>query len=144
MNFKIFFVLVLFSIISTEILAEEPVSSLKLIVKGLKNDKGVVRIALNNSKTNYDSYHDVFMGGSAKISNNTAEYVFDNIPTGIYAIKVFHDEDNNETLNTNFLGIPVEDYGFSNNAKTLIGIPSWDKAKFTVSTGGNEIIIKIN
>ncbi|PJA96473.1 MAG: hypothetical protein CO129_06365 [Ignavibacteriales bacterium CG_4_9_14_3_um_filter_34_10] len=69
---------------------------------------------------------------------------FQQYPAWTYAIKVFHDEDNNKTLNTNFFGIPVEDYGFSNNARALIGIPSWDKAKFELSKDGQEIVIDLN
>lgn len=142
---KSIIITVIFSVIEiTNLFAYKPLFSLKVIVKGLKNDKGVVRIALNNSKSNFESYHDVYIGASAKIENRISEYIFENIPAGFYAVKVFHDEDNNKTLNTNFLGIPIEDYGFSNNAKALIGIPSWDKAKFSVMKDNLEIFIDLN
>jgi uncharacterized protein (DUF2141 family) len=137
-----FFIFICF--ISFSISANDKSASMKLIVKNAKNDKGFIRIALANSKDIYNSFHDVYIGASAEIKNGTSEYIFSNIPLGTYAIKVFHDEDNNKTLNTNFLGIPVEDYGFSNNARALIGIPSWDKAKFELSKDGQEIVIDLN
>jgi uncharacterized protein (DUF2141 family) len=43
---------------------------------------------------------------------------------------VFHDENKDGELDTNILGIPSEDYGFSNNVSSWFGPPSWEKSKF--------------
>lgn len=59
---------------------------------------------------------------------------FENIPFGEYAIKVHHDEDGNNEMDTNFLGIPSEDYGFSNNASGTFGPADWEDAKFAFET----------
>ena len=52
---------------------------------------------------------------------------------GIYAVNVYYDEDGNGELNTNFFGIPTELVGFSNQAKGLLGPPSFKKASFALS-----------
>jgi len=129
--------------VSLDVHAEEADKSIKLVVKGLRSSKGVVRIALAHDKATFESYHAAFMGGVAEIKNNQAEFTFENIPAGNYALKVFHDEDNNQTLTTNFLGIPIEDYGFSNNARALIGIPAWEKAKFNITENLQQIIVEV-
>lgn len=49
------------------------------------------------------------------------------------AIAVFQDLDGNGTLSKNQIGIPTEPYGFSNNARAILGPPSFGQAVFTVS-----------
>ena len=70
----------------------------------------------------------------------TVSYDFD-LPTGTYAIGVFHDVNGNNSLDTNFLGIPKEQYGFGNDATGSFGPPSFDEAAITVSKGATHTII---
>ena len=55
---------------------------------------------------------------------------FEDIPEGTYAVSIFHDENDNGKMDTNFLGIPSEDYGCSNDASGFLGPPKWEDAKF--------------
>jgi len=68
----------------------------------------------------------------SKIKNNKAYIELTNIPDGEYAIAVHHDENGNDEVDTNFLGIPNEDFGASNNAKGFMGPPSFKDASFKV------------
>ena len=52
------------------------------------------------------------------------------LPDGIYAIGLYVDSNNNEQLDTNFFGIPTEQFGFSNNAKGRFGPPLFESASF--------------
>ena len=79
-------------------------------------------------------------GGAAKgiidgviemVDPGTATYSFD-IPKGIYTIGIFVDVNLNNKMDTNFVGIPKEQYGFSNNAKGFMGPPTFEAASFTV------------
>jgi len=105
---------------------------LTVIVTGLKNNSGVVRIGLNNTKKNYLSRGSLpsFRAGVCAIENNTARHVFRDIPAGEYTIKLYHDENNNDTVDANMLGIPREAYAFSNNVRGVLGLPRYEKAKF--------------
>jgi uncharacterized protein (DUF2141 family) len=51
---------------------------------------------------------------------------------GFYALTVFHDENGNGKLDTNFLGQPEEQFGISNITRTLWSKPKWDEVKFEV------------
>ncbi len=104
--------------------------TLSVVIGGLSSDRGVVRIALSPSEENYYDYPNPLIGVSAPIKGGIARWDFQDLPFGDYAIKVFHDENGDGELDTNFLGIPVEDYGFSNNASGLFGPPSWEAARF--------------
>ena len=118
----------------------------KLIIKfnGMSSNNGYVKIALCNSDENYQNHKSPFIGKTIPINKNTAFVEINDLPFGEYAIKAFHDEDANDDLNTNFLGIPVEDYGFSNNARGMFGPPSWEDAKFIFADDSKiiEIVIK--
>ncbi|NNG27636.1 MAG: DUF2141 domain-containing protein [Ignavibacteriaceae bacterium] len=103
-----------------------------LIVKiiGFENNKGDCRIALDKLKNVYEGGDSVFIGKILPIINSEVSLKIDSLNYGNYAIKVFHDENSNGELDSNFLGIPTEDYGFSNNASSWFGPPSWEKAVF--------------
>ncbi len=53
------------------------------------------------------------------------------LPPGDYAISIVHDLNTNGVLDTNFIGIPKEPFGFSNNPRLKFGPPSFTEAKFT-------------
>ena len=65
--------------------------------------------------------------------NGDAVIKIHSLKRGTYAISVIYDEDNNGKLNTGFLGIPTERVGFSNNAESTFGPPSFDKTAFVLT-----------
>jgi uncharacterized protein (DUF2141 family) len=65
-----------------------------------------------------------------KVRHTQARCDFQDIPLGTYALAVIHDENMNGKLDTNWLGIPTEGYGFSNDVKGLLGAPSFAAASF--------------
>ncbi|MCK9194290.1 MAG: DUF2141 domain-containing protein [Nevskia sp.] len=62
---------------------------------------------------------------------------------GDYAISIYHDEDDNHKFNRNFFGLPAEGYGFSNNPKTLAGLPSYSDVHFSARLGDNPVPITV-
>lgn len=106
-------------------------------ISNLNSNEGKVFVAIYDSKES-------FLGKglkytSIKIENNTCSTTFKDIPNGTYAISMYHDENDNDKMDTNFLGIPKEDYGCSNNAKGFMGPPKWEDAKFQIN---NQSIIQ--
>jgi len=104
--------------------------TLIIIITGLENNNGEVQMGLFNSSESYKGKKPKYRGAIMKVLNQKVEWKLDNIPFGDYAVKAFHDENSNNEINTNFLGIPTEKYGFSNNARSIFGLPSFDDAKF--------------
>lgn len=70
---------------------------------------------------------------TALIPGKKASCVFHDVARGTYAVALFHDENGNGQLDTNFIGIPSEGVGASNNRRPLVGPPSWDDAKFRLA-----------
>lgn len=54
------------------------------------------------------------------------------LEAGTYSIGFFIDKNDNEKLDTNFLGVPKEQFGFSNDAMGRFGPPSFEAASFTL------------
>ena len=55
------------------------------------------------------------------------------LPYGEYAVTLFVDFNGNKKLDKNFLGIPKEQYGFSNNVMGRMSAPTFDQAKFAIA-----------
>ena len=75
--------------------------------------------------------------------NNQAQCVFENMPKGVYAASAVYDLDSNGELKTNFIGIPKEPVGMSNNHKPRFGPPKFKKSKQQV-TGDHVFNIKVD
>ncbi|MFN7098340.1 MAG: DUF2141 domain-containing protein [Gammaproteobacteria bacterium] len=118
-------------------LAAGTTSNLKVVVNGISNPGGVIRIALFNSGTAYNnsrySAAGAYQTATTSIHGNSASTSFSNLPYGNYGIKVFQDMDNSGTLKVNGMGIPQEPYGFSNNASATWHMPSFSAIQFQVN-----------
>ena len=79
-----------------------------------------------------------------KIRDTQARCDFEDIPPGTYALAVIHDENSNGKLDTNWLGIPTEGYGFSNDAKGLLGAPSFSAASFPYDGRNLDLTISLH
>ena len=79
----------------------------------------------------------VFKGLELYLEPKDSTQLSTEIPDGEYAIAFFIDANGNKKLDKNFLGIPKEQFGFSNNAMGTLSAPSFEQAKFRVA--GNTI-----
>ncbi|HNT28041.1 MAG TPA: DUF2141 domain-containing protein [bacterium] len=68
---------------------------------------------------------------------------FEGLAPGDYAVAVMHDENGNGQIDTNWIGIPKEGLGVSNNAKGVMGPPKFKDAKVTVPAGKKELSIPV-
>lgn len=75
---------------------------------------------------------------SIKIIDNSCTLIFKDLPRGSYAVRYFHDENGNDELDTNILGIPKEGFGFSNDAFGRFGPKDFEEWLFPVN-GDTEI-----
>lgn len=104
---------------------------LEVVVEGFRNSGGFMMIGLFNDEVGYDNEEDRFAGLKAPVNTEREIVVFEDIPVGTYAIKMYHDENESGEIDSNFIGIPKEPYGFSNNPGGM-GVPTFDAAAFTV------------
>jgi uncharacterized protein (DUF2141 family) len=114
-------------------------------IERLRNDRGQVVCALYSSSDGFPKNGEKALAhATSAIADDRAVCEFSGIAPGTYAISVFHDENSNGKLDTNFLGIPREGVGASNDAKGHLGPPKFDAAAFHFSGGRMTLRIKIN
>lgn len=74
--------------------------------------------------------------GRAPAVSGEAQVAVRGIKPGVYALQAFHDENDNLDLDRNFLGLPQEGMGFSNDAQMRFGPPHFEDAAIKVDAGG--------
>lgn len=136
------FILIIAFLFSS-IFADEDANSATLIVKvaGLRNAKGVVRVALYNNADTFASpttYKSMSVSASEECS-----VTFKSIPYGNYAIALLHDENKNGKMDYRLITIPSEGFGFSNNPKVGLSAPGFNSVKFSVDSSEKTITITV-
>ncbi len=118
---------------------------LRVAVSGARSGAGNVTVTL------YGPRPDAFLARGGRLARQrvplagavTAEACFALSAPGDYAVAVYHDENDDHDFNRNAVGLPVEGYGFSNDAPTTLGPPDFDRVRFTVPPGGNRIAVRL-
>jgi uncharacterized protein (DUF2141 family) len=121
-----------------------PCPGIHVKVLDIRNSAGTIGCALFDSPVGFPieflRYATNIM--VIKIRDTQASCDFVDIPPGTYALAVIHDENMNGKLDTNWWGIPTEGYGFSNDAKAMLGPPSFSAASFPY--GGQDMKLTIS
>ncbi|MEX0290091.1 MAG: DUF2141 domain-containing protein [Flavobacteriaceae bacterium] len=100
-------------------------NTLSVDVQGVKNSKGKISVAVYDSSDTFLRFDSVFKTDSVKAESGSTRILIDDLPQGEYALAIFHDENSNDELDTNWLGIPKEAVGFSNAKMKTFGPPSF-------------------
>jgi uncharacterized protein (DUF2141 family) len=127
----------------TNLLFFQNSGSIVVNIQNIKSDKGKIMIALYDSQKTYMKEEKAIDKQVATIKNKQASVTFKNLKYGKYAFVLFHDANNDNKLNTNLVGIPTEDYAFSNNASGMFGPPSFNKSSFSVNSEKVTFTLKI-
>lgn len=113
--------------ISNSIFAQH---SLSLNVDGVKSYEGNVCFAIYTDESSFLKFEKVFKSGSEKAVKGKTNIEINDLPEGNYAIAIFHDENGNDNLDTNMLGIPKEEIAFSIGKMKMFGPPKFDDCDF--------------
>ena len=120
---------------------------LKIEIENIEQ-KGTVYLAIYDNSTSFDQDNKNKNVNKNRWVKSIVEVVNKNsftknveLKKGVYAISLFVDSNNNKIIDKNLLGIPTEQYGFSNNATGFLGSPSYNDASFNLI---NDLNIKIS
>ncbi len=97
-------------------------------INRIVSDNGIVYFALYDSQDNFINRKPRKVL-QKKIENNSVKVVFENLKPGIYAVSCYHDANNNGKMDFENNGMPLEDYGATNNIMNY-GPPRFDDAKY--------------
>ncbi|HJX62743.1 MAG TPA: DUF2141 domain-containing protein [Polyangia bacterium] len=110
-------------------------------IESLRNDRGIVFVSLYDNKLAFDKNKGEAAGAQARPANRSAVVVFESVVPGTYALSFIHDENENKKLDTNFLGIPKEGFGYSKDAMGRFGRPKFDDAALIVPVGSVTVVM---
>ncbi len=107
-------------------------------VINVTSDTGKVGFALYNKTT---FMKNPLQSKNAKIVDGKSTVTFENLEPGVYAVVCYHDRNDNNKMDFRENGMPLEDYGASNNVMNF-GPPSFENAKFVVDDKDVSLDIK--
>ena len=115
-------------------------NTLEVEISGITKE-GILHLAIYSSKEVFESDRGgkpgpqpgIVAGSIKNVGTEVYKETFE-IPAGTYVIGYYIDANGNEKLDTNFIGIPKEEYGFSNKARGTFGPPSFESASFTLDS----------
>ena len=112
-------------------------AGIKVEVSGFRNDNGKLGCSLFKGPDGFPrDGSKVFRHMWAPIKNGRGECFFSGVPAGDYGVTVFHDENGNGKFDMNWMGMPLEGYGFSNNIKPRFKAPDFDECTFNYDGAG--------
>lgn len=111
--------------------------TLRVVATNVKSDQGSIVVWVYDDADKWlgDGWRTqkvTAVAGNRKDDSVTVEL---DLPPGDYALSVFQDVENDGKLARNFIGIPKEPAGLSNNLRPKFGPPRFKDAKFTVGDG---------
>lgn len=117
-------------------------NTLSISVDGVKTSSGKISVAIYDKSDSFLKFDRVFKSDSTKAEKGTTHIFIDDLPEGEYALAIFHDENSNDKLDTNWIGIPKEAIGFSKGKMKAFGPPSFRDCALTINTN-SEIRISL-
>ena len=111
-------------------------TTLTVTIENIDPKGGELRVAL------YDEAVPIFDSVVPAVAPQTVVTMSD-VKPGVYGIKMFQDVNRNGKFDQNFIGLPLERYGFSRDARPFLSEPGFDRTKFTIHDGENAITIHL-
>ena len=119
-------------------------NAIALTVTDVRSAAGTITVDL------YDDVPESFLKGKRKVSRvraparpGTVHVCLAAPKPGVYALAIYHDENANKKFDRNFIGLPTEAFGVSNNPGFRLGPPSHDEAAFSVGAAGIHMVIDL-
>lgn len=113
--------------------AETETADLKIVVTNINAKQGTIELGVFNKPKTFLKKGKEYKTYSQKVTNDTVVFVLKGLKKDHYAISLYHDVNSDNECNLNFLGIPVEPYGFSRNFKPKLSKPSFNDCKIDVN-----------
>lgn len=120
---------------------ESKTQQLTIEIKNIPSTKGNLFIGLYQPKDEFPIFGKQYIGKIVPVTGKTMTYSFKDLPQGEYAFAIYHDENKNNKLDKNLLGVPTEYYGFSNNARRTFSAPSFEEASFDLKKDVKQTIV---
>jgi uncharacterized protein (DUF2141 family) len=121
--------------------SDEPAGSALVVRVAVGEIAGKVRVAVFASEEAW--LEEAAHAKIVDVDAATVEVTFDGVAPGDYGVAIVHDSNGNGKQDRNFIGIPTEPYGFSNNPARRFGPAKWEDARFVVDGARKTIEVQV-
>ncbi len=118
-------------------------AELRVDVTGLRSGGGEVHLAVFATPATFPDSDGMLAEAIVRAKAAGVHWVFSGLKPGTYALAIYHDENENREFDRGFLGIPLEGFGFSNDAPVFFGPPDFADAAVAVPGTGARITIRM-
>jgi uncharacterized protein (DUF2141 family) len=115
---------------------------LSVTITDVRNADGHLFVAVESTEAGWNFKAESVAQTKLPASKGRVTHVFEGLAPGKYAVMVIHDENENGKLDSNFMGIPSEGYGFSQNPRVMRRA-TFEEALFELPAGGTDVQIKL-
>ncbi|MFS4493002.1 DUF2141 domain-containing protein [Maribacter sp. 2308TA10-17] len=109
-------------------------NTLTIVAENVQSSDGLIAVGVYIDAASFLKEGKEYTGVFAKAEKGTTRIELPNLPNGIYAVSIFHDENGNKAMDTNFFGIPKEPLGFSIGKLKTFGPPSFEECSFEMTS----------
>jgi uncharacterized protein (DUF2141 family) len=135
---------IIYFITLLSLLSANKTGDLLINVTNIRNNNGLIAYIIFDSQAGWpNNIQEAYTLGTSNISEGNCTIAIMDIPYGKYAISILHDENNNQKLDKNFLGIPQEGIGASNNNYRRYGAPLYEESLINIVSKNNYQVIKL-
>lgn len=113
---------------------------LTVSISNIEKIQGVLKIGLFNDESTFPHKGEEYLTLSIDVSKSSHSTIFRNLPEGEFAVSIFQDENTDGECNTNLLGFPKENYGFSNNYRPRFRAPLFKDCKIDLHNDTSIVI----
>ncbi len=118
-------------------------AELNVTVSGLRSNLGEVHVALYDDADRFPEDGKYLISSAISATAGEVTVAFKDLAAGNYALAVYHDENGNNEFDQGIFGVPLEGYGFSNNASVFFGPPDFEEAAVTLAEPAADIKIRM-
>lgn len=123
-------IFLLFAMFSSEPPRFTEPTELKVEIVGIEKPQGALLVAVYDSADSFPKDGKAMKEIRVPVSADRVSFKVEDLPPGTYAVALCHDVNDDGEFNTNFIGMPLEPYGFSNDAKPGLSAPSFSSSSF--------------
>jgi uncharacterized protein (DUF2141 family) len=122
--------------------AQAPRARLTIHVTGVLAKGGLVRLGVYD-RASYEKDGEPVAFADVPARAGETVITLGNIAPGDYAIETYQDVNANDRMDQTWIGLPLEPYGFSRNARPFLSKPGFDAVKFTLAAGDNSQTVQL-
>jgi uncharacterized protein (DUF2141 family) len=127
----------------TWVLGTAQAADLNVTFTNIEEPKGELLVAVFNSAKAWDEDKPFVTSAHIPATGSTVQHTFTQLAPGHYALSVIRDANSNQKLDTNFIGMPTEQYGYSQNPPLRMRKATFEETRFELKEADQAITVQL-